>query len=80
MELATATLNDDEHPLIPSDRGFQYTSHGFKRRMDKAAMTHSMSRVGKCIDNEPIESFWGTLKCEKYLYTFHAPENGIQHD
>lgn len=25
-----------------------------------------MSRVGKCIDNGPMESFWGTLKCEKY--------------
>ncbi|NLP52656.1 IS3 family transposase, partial [Bacillus sp. RO1] len=31
-----------------------------------AKMTHSMSRVGRCIDNGPIESFWGTLKCEKY--------------
>ncbi|KAB8127316.1 IS3 family transposase [Gracilibacillus oryzae] len=29
-------------------------------------MTHSMSRVGKCIDNASMESFWGTLKCEKY--------------
>jgi putative transposase len=29
-------------------------------------MTHSMSRVGKCIDNRPMESFWGALKCEKY--------------
>ncbi|TYS57958.1 transposase, partial [Sutcliffiella horikoshii] len=33
---------------------------------NKANMTHSMSRVGRCIDNGPIESFWGTLKCEKY--------------
>ncbi len=29
-------------------------------------MTHSMSRVGKCIDNGPMESFWGALKSEKY--------------
>jgi len=29
-------------------------------------MTQSMSRVGRCIDNGPMESFWGTLKCEKY--------------
>jgi len=57
---------DREHPLIHSDRGFQYTSHGFKRKLDKAEITHSMSRVGKCIDNGPMESFWGTLKCEKY--------------
>ncbi|UTR14287.1 IS3 family transposase [Salipaludibacillus sp. LMS25] len=25
-----------------------------------------MSRVGKCSDTRPIESFWRTLKCEKY--------------
>jgi putative transposase len=65
LDKATSLLNGD-HPLIHSDRGFQYTSHGFKRRLDEAEMTHSMSRVGKCIDNGPIESFWGTLKCEKY--------------
>lgn len=60
------TLLDGEHPLIHSDRGFQYTSYGFKRRIDKAKMAQSMSRVGRCIDNSPMESFWGTLKCEKY--------------
>jgi putative transposase len=59
-------LLKEEHPLIHSDRGFQYTSHGFKRRVDQAQMTQSMSRVGRCIDNGPMESFWGTLKCEKY--------------
>ncbi|WP_453990298.1 IS3 family transposase [Bacillus nitroreducens] len=65
LDEALGQLNG-EHPLIHSDRGFQYTSHGFKRRLDQTGMTHSMSRVGKCIDNGPMESFWGTLKCEKY--------------
>ncbi|MCM3025246.1 DDE-type integrase/transposase/recombinase, partial [Heyndrickxia ginsengihumi] len=59
-------LLDGEHPLIHSDRGFQYTSKGFKRKIDAVKMTQSMSRVGRCIDNGPMESFWGTLKCEKY--------------
>ncbi|MFD2776703.1 IS3 family transposase [Ornithinibacillus salinisoli] len=66
MDLAIDILEDGEHPLIHSDRGYQYTSREFKRKIDKAKMTHSMSRVGKCIDNAPMESFWGTLKCEKY--------------
>nr|WP_248735156.1 IS3 family transposase [Neobacillus rhizosphaerae] len=65
LDQATQLL-DGDHPLIHSDRGFQYTSHGFKRRIDKVEMTQSMSRVGRCIDNGPMESFWGTLKCEKY--------------
>lgn len=29
-------------------------------------MTQSMSRVAHCIDNGPMEGFWGILKCERY--------------
>ncbi|MEC1718661.1 IS3 family transposase [Schinkia azotoformans] len=71
LDQATKLL-DTEHPLIHSDRGFQYTLHGFKRRIDKAKMTQSMSRVGRCIDNGPMESFWGTLKSEKYYLHKYA--------
>ncbi len=53
-------------PILHSDRGFQYTSPRFKEMTEKAGITPSMSRVGRCIDNSPIESFWGALKCEKY--------------
>ncbi|MDG5473080.1 IS3 family transposase [Jeotgalibacillus sp. ET6] len=71
---ATALLND-ECPLIHSDRGFQYTSKVYKHKVEAAGMTQSMSRVGRCIDNAPIESFFGTLKCEKYyLHTYKTFE------
>ena len=53
-------------PMIHSDCDYQYTSHEFKHKLDAAEMTHSMSRVGKCIDNGPMEGFWEILKCEKY--------------
>lgn len=29
-------------------------------------MKQSMSRVGKCIDNGPMEGFWGIIKRERY--------------
>ena len=62
-------------PMLHSDRGFQYTSLKFKEMLDEAEMKQSMSRVGRCIDNGPMESFWGTLKCEKYyLHTYHTFE------
>lgn len=62
-------------PLLHSDRGFQYTSMHFKKMLDDAKLTQSMSRVGCCIDNGPMESFWGTLKCEKYyLHTYRTFE------
>lgn len=72
---AIRALKEDECPLLHSDRGYQYTSKEFKRIMDKADMTHSMSRVGRCIDNGPIEAFWGTLKVEKYyLHNYESYE------
>ena len=48
--------------MIHSDRGFQYTSHFFKHFIEKGQITHSMSRPGRCIDNGPIEAFWGDIK------------------
>lgn len=58
--------NPKAHPLFHSDRGFQYTSRKFHNKLKKAHMTQSMSRVGKCIDNGPMEGFWGILKRERY--------------
>lgn len=53
-------------PIFHSDRGFQYTSKSFKKKLDEAGMTQSMSRVSRCIDNGPMEAFWGMLKSEMY--------------
>ena len=58
--------NPDAHPLFHSDRGFQYTSRAFHNKLISAGMTQSMSRVAKCIDNGPMEGFWGILKRERY--------------
>ena len=58
--------NPDAHPLFHSDRGFQYTSRAFHQKLVQAGMTQSMSRVAHCIDNGPMEGFWGILKRERY--------------
>jgi len=58
--------NPDAHPLFHSDRGVQYTTQVFHDKLTAAGMTQSMSRVGKCIDNGPMEGFWGILKRERY--------------
>ncbi len=66
-------------PLFHSDRGFQYTSKLFKEKLDKAGMTQSMSRVGRCIDNGPMEGFWGIIKCEMYyLSKFETYEDLVK--
>ncbi|WP_238046621.1 IS3 family transposase [Enterococcus mundtii] len=59
-------LEPEAHPLFHSDRGFQYTSKNMRTKIKNQGMKQSMSRVAHCIDNGPMEGFWGTLKREKY--------------
>jgi Transposase and inactivated derivatives len=53
-------------PLFHSDRGFQYTNRVFQKKLKNRGITQSMSRVARCIDNGPMEGFWGNLKSEMY--------------
>lgn len=67
----------DAHPLFHSDRGFQYTSRMFYEKLQKAGMKQSMSRVGKCIDNGPMEGFWGILKRERYYGKYFTSRQAV---
>lgn len=58
--------NPGAKPIFHSDRGFQYTSKVFKKKLEKQDIEQSMSRVGHCIDNGPTEGFWGIIKSEMY--------------
>ena len=65
-------FNSEAHPLVHSDRGIQYTNKEFKNRLDRFQAVQSMSRVGRCIDNGPMEGFWGIIKSEMpHLYAFN---------
>ena len=58
--------NPDAKPIFHSDRGFQYTGSVFQSKLSSQGMEQSMSRVGHCIDNGPMEGFWGIIKRERY--------------
>jgi len=45
--------------LIHSDQGFRYTNPLYSDRVRDLGMVQSMSRKGTCIDNAPMESFFG---------------------
>jgi transposase InsO family protein len=52
-------------PLLHhSDRGCQYASGAYRQQLADAGIRASMSRVGNCWDNAPVESFFSTLKTE----------------
>ena len=50
--------------LIHSDQGFHYTSPGYISKIEELGMVQSMSRKGNCVDNSPIETFFGHFKDE----------------
>ena len=50
--------------LHHSDRGSQYTSADYQAFLDQNKMLVSMSGVGNCYDNAPMESFFSLLKTE----------------
>jgi len=50
--------------IFHSDRGSQYASAAFRRRLWRYRMKQSMSRKGNCWDNSVAESFFATLKKE----------------
>jgi transposase InsO family protein len=71
MDLVTDTLrklrDNTQIPslhsaLIHSDQGFHYTNSLYAHVVDAMRMERSMSRRGNCLDNAPIESFFGHLK------------------
>ena len=58
--------NSNAHPLFHSDRGFQYTNKMFNAMLKAHNMRQSMFRVGRCMDNGPMEGYRGLLKSEMY--------------
>jgi transposase InsO family protein len=50
--------------LHHSDRGSQYASHDYRALLAARGITVSMSRVGNCWDNAPVESFFSSFKAE----------------
>lgn len=57
-------LDSYENIMIHSDQGFHYTNTAYIRILKELKMIQSMSGKGKCIDNAPIESFFGHMKDE----------------
>lgn len=71
QDLAIAALdrafferNPEAGLLHHSDRGSQYTSNDYQKRLKKKGLVVSMSRKGDCWDNAVAESFFATLKIE----------------
>ena len=64
FEMALSGRCPEAGLLTHSDRGSQYASEHYQRVLAAAGIVCSMSGVGQCWDNAPVESFFGRMKCE----------------
>ena len=64
LSMALARRRPGAGLLAHSDRGSQYASDHYQRALDAEGIVCSMSGVGQCGDNAPVESFFGRMKCE----------------
>jgi transposase InsO family protein len=64
LHLALGRRRPEAGLLAHSDRGSQYASDHYQRALAAAGIVCSMSEVGQCWDNAPVESFFGRLKTE----------------
>jgi len=64
LEMAITRRRPDAGLLAHSDRGSQYASEQYQRARGAEGIVCSMSGVGQCWGNAPMESFFGHLKCE----------------
>ena len=49
-----------------SDQGWQYQMFRYHKALKERGITQSMSRKGNCLDNSPMENFFGKMKNEMF--------------
>ena len=61
-----------------SDQGWQYQMQSYHEMLEEKRIQQSMSRKGNCLDNSPMENFFGKMKNEMFYgneYSFKTLED-----
>ncbi len=66
--------------MVHSDRGSQYCSDHVRRLLGKNHLVQSMSGLGNCYDNAPMESFYRSLKVERVYWRDYQTRDEARRD
>lgn len=64
LDMAVALRQPPEGCIHHTDRGSQYCSNEYQKRLSKHGLKVSMSGKGNCYDNSMVETFFKSLKAE----------------
>ena len=66
LDKALNKIKEIKELTIHSDQGFHYQHSTWTKKLEQMNIRQSMSRKGNCLDNSPMENFFGILKQEMY--------------
>ena len=66
LKEAIEITRDCKERIFHSDQGWGYQVKQYTKILKEYGITQSMSRKGNCLDNAPMENFFGILKQEMY--------------
>lgn len=83
LEETIAIIKDTKYrTTIHSDQGWHYPHNKWVKTLKENKIFQSMSRKGNCLDNSPMENFFGLMKQEMYfgekLCTFEELKRKIE--
>jgi len=64
LDMAVALRKPPRGCIHHSDRGSQYCSHDYQKKLQQYGFKTSMSGKGDCYDNAAVETFFKTIKAE----------------
>lgn len=77
LDKAFEKYDNLEGLILQSDQGWQYQMTAYHKILLEKGIVQSMSRKGNCLDNSPMENFFGKMKNEMFYgkeYTFKTLE------
>ena len=80
LDMALLQRQPDAGLLHHSDQGRQYTNRKYQARLRDHGILASMNGVGSWYDNAPMESFFGTLKCELVYHQVYQTRDEARAD
>jgi transposase InsO family protein/transposase-like protein len=66
LNKAFSKFDDLSKLIFHSDQGWQYQMFHYHQALRERGITQSMSRKGNCLDNSPMENFFGKMKNEMF--------------
>ena len=66
LDKAFKKYDDLSDLIFHSDQGWQYQMYQYHKSLKEKGIVQSMSRKGNCLDNSPMENFFGKMKNEMF--------------